>query len=67
MDLKYLMNEIDELKYLNSQKKNIINLIKIRMCKNRIDKFIDIKAKEQANIIYNKTVEVYKELINTNS
>lgn len=67
MDLKYLMNEIDELKYLNSQKKNIINLIKIRMCKNRIDKFIDVKAKEQASIIYNKTVEVYKELINTNS
>lgn len=66
MEMKNFLMDIETLNSLSMEKQTLRNRIKIKLIYRKLNKFIRIKAKAQAKVMYDKTVELYEEMIKTN-
>ena len=66
MEIKDFLMDIETLNCLNKEKRTLRNRIKIKSTYHRLNNFIHMKASIQAKIMYDKTVELYEEMIKTN-
>lgn len=66
MEMKNFLMDIETLSSLSMEKKTLRNRIKIKLIYRKLNKFIHTKAKAQAKVMYDKTVELYEEMIKTN-
>lgn len=66
MEMKNFLMDIETLSSLSMEKQTLRNRIKIKLIYHKLNKFIRIKAKAQAKVMYDKTVELYEEMIKTN-
>jgi len=66
MDNKMFFYYIKELNDLLKQPNTFRNRLQIRKIKKIINRMIKEAAKAQANIVYNQTVELYQNIMNSN-
>ena len=66
MDNKIFFHYIKELNDISKQPNTFRNRRQARKIRKAINKMIKNAAKAQANIVYNQTVELYQNIMNSN-
>lgn len=66
MDNKIFFHYIKELNDISKQPNTFRNRRQARKIRKAINKMIRNAAKAQANIVYNQTVELYQNIMNSN-